>query len=960
MAVPLESFREKPMSMMEMDDEAAIACHHSSLYTPSPGSPAMAMGAGEAPGLVLDDYDSDPHDEAEPLHPQAICDCHCDCRRTCSPSSISCRPPNHTSSHLDTKIHSHPHLARPCPAHSNHFHFLFYSIYSYFSNLVSDLASRVGHSSASSTSKYRSLSPRSSHKQQKSKRYSWFYIMMGLTSILTFFLLAIRLFAPALAAPAPRQATGGWWLSSIERQGLAPFNEDSTNYKVFRNVRDYGAKGDGSSDDTEAINKAIADGKRCAQGCSSSTTTPALVYFPPGTYVVSKPIIQLYYTQLVGDVITPPTIQAAPSFEGMAVIDADPYSDEGDNWWVNQNNFFRQIRNFVIDLTKMPVNRGAGIHWQVAQATSLQNLVFNMRKDGGAENAQQGIFMDNGSGGFMSDLTFNGGKYGAFFGNQQFTTRNLTFNDCQTAIFMNWNWAWTFQDVKINNCQVGIDMSNGGPTGQTVGSVLVVDSKFSNTPIGVKTAYDPQSPQTNGTLILDNVDMSGTAQAVYNNATGATILEGSQTVGFFAQGRAYTGKPGSAGKAVQKPDSGVKKPDVLLDSSTGKVFTRSKPQYENVPASSFLSVKSAGAKGDGKTDDSDAIQAVFDKATQDQIVYFDHGAYLVTKTIKVPKNIKITGEIWPMILAGGDKTFKDQKDPKPVFQVGQPGDTGAVEMSDLIFGTAGPQPGAIMMEWNLAGTKQGDAALWDVHTRIGGYAGTELQLEKCAKNPNATNAIPEDCFGSFMMLHVPPKGSVYLENTWYWVADHDLEPAANNQQIDVFNGRGVLIEGEGPVWGWATASEHSVLYNYQFSNASNVYLALIQTETPYFQGNPDATKPFEVNAKYDDPDFSKSCQGDTSGTCERAWGVRAVNSKDVFIYGAGLYSFFDNYGQDCLKTQSCQTNMVSLENSAVNFFGLSTKASVNMLTIDGKSMAEDKDNRNNFCATLALFRSSST
>ncbi|CCC05548.1 unnamed protein product [Sordaria macrospora k-hell] len=45
MAVPLESFREKPMSMMEMDDEAAIACHHSSLYTPSPGSTAMAMGA---------------------------------------------------------------------------------------------------------------------------------------------------------------------------------------------------------------------------------------------------------------------------------------------------------------------------------------------------------------------------------------------------------------------------------------------------------------------------------------------------------------------------------------------------------------------------------------------------------------------------------------------------------------------------------------------------------------------------------------------------------------------------------------------------------------------------------------------------------------------------------------------------------------------------------------------------
>lgn len=45
--------------------------------------------------------------------------------------------------------------------------------------------------------------------------------------------------------------------------------------------------------------------------------------------------------------------------------------------------------------------------------------------------------MDNGSGGFMTDLVFNGGHAGMFLGNQQFTTRNLTFNNVQTAVFMN-------------------------------------------------------------------------------------------------------------------------------------------------------------------------------------------------------------------------------------------------------------------------------------------------------------------------------------------------------------------------------------------------------------------------------------------------------------------------------------------------------------------------------------------
>ncbi|KAK0717718.1 glycoside hydrolase family 55 protein [Lasiosphaeria miniovina] len=778
--------------------------------------------------------------------------------------------------------------------------------------------------------------------------------MMGLSAIFTFFLLAFRLLSPAFAAPSPRAASG-YWLADIQRQGTVAYGDAS--YKVFRNVLDYGAKGDGATDDTEAINAAVADGKRCGEGCSSSTTTPALVYFPPGTYLVSKPILQLYYTQLVGDAVSPPTLKAAASFAGMAVIDADPYDDQGNNFWVNQNNFFRQIRNFVIDLTAMPVTSGAGIHWQVAQATSLQNIVFNMRTDGGNTNGQQGIFMDNGSGGFMTDLTFNGGKYGAFFGNQQFTTRNLTFNNCQTAIFMNWNWAWTFQDVKINNCAVGIDMSNGGSTGQTVGSVLVVDSVFTGTPVGIKTAYDPSLPQTNGTLILDNVDMTGATQAVWSNATGAVILPGAQKVEFFVQGRTYGGASGSAGKAVQSPQTAVEKPASLLDSASGKVFTRSKPQYENLPSTAFLSVKSNGAKGDGVTDDTDAIQAIFDKATPDQVVYFDHGAYLVTKTVKVPKDIKITGEIWPLIMAGGDSSFKDQANPQPVFQVGQAGDKGAVEISELIFGTAGPQPGAIMMEWNVAGTSQGAAGLWDVHTRIGGYAGTQLQLEQCAKNPNVTNPVNPNCFGSFLMLHITKTGSAYLENTWYWVADHDLEPAANNQQIDVFNGRGVLVEGQGPVWGFGTASEHSVLYNYQFSDASEVYLALIQTETPYFQGNPVSVSPFTKNDKFGDPDFAASCPSGTDGGCERSWGVRAVNSKDIFIYGAGLYSFFDNYDQTCLETESCQTNMVSLEDSTVHLFGLSTKASVNMLTVNGQSAALDKDNRNNFCATLAFFAS---
>ena len=792
--------------------------------------------------------------------------------------------------------------------------------------------------------------------------------MMGLGTLLTASFLALRLLSlPVSASPAPEPqasavpaagATGAtsYWVSSIARQGTVAFGD--AGYKVYRNVKDYGAKGDGSSDDTAAINQAISDGTRCGQGCDSSTTSPALVYFPPGTYVVSKPIVQLYYTQLVGDAISPPTLKAAAGFVGMAVIDSDPYDSTGNNFWVNQNNFFRQVRNFVIDLTAMPATQGAGIHWQVAQATSLQNIVFNMVPSSTAGNAQVGIFMDNGSGGFMTDLVFNGGKYGAFFGNQQFTTRNMTFNGCQTAIFMNWNWAWTLKDITINNCGVGIDMSNGGSTGQTVGSVLLVDSVISNTPVGIATAYDPAEAQTNGTLILDNVDMStAVPAAIQNTGTKAVILAGNQKISSYVQGRLYGNMVVGSGKAVQGVQSPAPTKPASLLAADGSVFTRSKPQYEAVPVASFVSVKSAGAKGDGVTDDTAAIQAVFNSATAGQVVYFDHGAYLITSTVKVPKDIKITGEIWPLIMAGGSTSFKDQANPKPVFQVGQPGDVGAVEMSDLIFETAGPQPGAIMVEWNVAESSQGAGGLWDVHFRIGGSAGTQMELAQCAKNPNVTNAVNPNCFGAFLLLHITSEATAYLENTWYWVADHSLEPADNSQQIDIFNGRGVLVEGKGPVWMYGTSAEHSILYNYQLVNASDVYMALIQTETPYFQTNPAANTPFTANAAFSDPDFATSCGANNAETCAMSWGLRVVDSIDVLVYGAGLYSFFNNYDQTCLLTESCQDNIVSIENSSVSLFGLSTKATTNMLLVDGKSTALDSDNRNNFCATLASFQS---
>lgn len=101
-------------------------------------------------------------------------------------------------------------------------------------------------------------------------------------------------------SPLEARQSGSWWLEAMVQNGESPFAP--SGYKVWRNVKDYGARGDGVTDDTAAINKAVADGNRCGLGCGSSTTLQAVVYFPPGTYIISGSIIQYYHTQFIGHV----------------------------------------------------------------------------------------------------------------------------------------------------------------------------------------------------------------------------------------------------------------------------------------------------------------------------------------------------------------------------------------------------------------------------------------------------------------------------------------------------------------------------------------------------------------------------------------------------------------------------------------------------------------------------------
>lgn len=121
-------------------------------------------------------------------------------------------------------------------------------------------------------------------------------------------------------------------------------------------------------------------------------------------------------------------------------------------------------------------------------------------------------------------------------------------------------------------------------------------------------------------------------------------------------------------------------------------------------------------------------------------------------------------------------------------------------------------------------------------------------------------------------------------------------------QNSVYVARGFLIESTDPTWLYGTASEHAVFYQYNFHKARNVFAGMIQTESPYFQPTPRPPAPFEtaVGVFSGDPDYS-CLQSNQLNGCDSSWGVIIRGSADIFVAGAGLYSWFSTYTQDCSK-----------------------------------------------------------
>jgi hypothetical protein len=134
--------------------------------------------------------------------------------------------------------------------------------------------------------------------------------------------------------------------------------------------------------------------------------------------------------------------------------------------------------------------------------------------------------------------------------------------------------------------------------------------------------------------------------------------------------------------------------------------------------------------------------------------------------LKVPAGSYIVGEVWSQLVAFGS-SFADESNPQALIVVGN-GDTGNIEMQDLLFTSVGNLPGLVLVEWNINAASQGSAAMWgmlkfsgnfvslshfhtDCHFRVGGALGTDLQVAQC---PIKSGGIKSSCIAASISMFI--------------------------------------------------------------------------------------------------------------------------------------------------------------------------------------------------------------
>jgi glucan 1,3-beta-glucosidase len=115
------------------------------------------------------------------------------------------------------------------------------------------------------------------------------------------------------------------------------------------------------------------------------------------------------------------------------------------------------------------------------------------------------------------------------------------------------------------------------------------------------------------------------------------------------------------------------------------------PTYQQYSVDNVINIKTVSGYpvyGDGATDDTANINAILSQYAGCKILYFPAGTYIVTNTINVPKGSIIYGDAFGTAISAVGSNFYNPEAPTTMVKVGNAGDVGTLQISDVIFTVA--------------------------------------------------------------------------------------------------------------------------------------------------------------------------------------------------------------------------------------------------------------------------------
>ena len=379
------------------------------------------------------------------------------------------------------------------------------------------------------------------------------------------------------------------------------------------NVRDYGAKGDGRTDDTAAINAALA---ASGEDTGHSPWHDRIVYLPDGTYRITAPLSKHYADGRYASGM----ILIGQSREHTVLRLADAAEGYGDA---------RNPRAVVFTSSK---------HLDGSETSGGKDY----RGKGEGNDAYENFF---------ENLTVSIGKNdpGAigidYLANNIGAIRRVTVTAEQgsgvtgVSMLRKWPGPALLSDVRVVGFDTGIDIGNT-EYGMTLEGVSIENARL------VGLANDHNVVSTHALAI------SGTPVPIVNVSHDGLVVLDEASITAVAdnpiENRGYmnlrdvriTGAASVFGQPVAETLDGVYDGKRKLGSSRQSWSLRAEapPPDPEIPVAQWVSVGKFGAVPDSGADFTAAIQQAFNSGAR--AVYFPHGLYLVSNNITVPSGVQ--------------------------------------------------------------------------------------------------------------------------------------------------------------------------------------------------------------------------------------------------------------------------------------------------------------------------------